>query len=64
MDIESFNRREWVFYWVTLLAAKYEQKLEIHLKKEGLDIPSWRVLMLMDPDKPRSVSFTWSRVFE
>jgi len=57
MDIESFNRREWVFYWVTLLAAKYEQKLEIHLKKEGLDIPSWRVLMLMDPDKPRSVSF-------
>ncbi len=57
MDIENFNRREWVFYWVTLLAAKYEQKLEIQLKKEGLDIPSWRVLMLMDLDKPRSVSF-------
>ena len=57
MDIESFNRKEWVFYWVTLLAAKYEQKLEIYLKTEGLDIPSWRVLMLMHPDKPRSVPF-------
>jgi len=57
MDIESFDRREWAFYWITLVAAKYEQKLEVHLKKEGLDIPSWRVLMLMHPDKPRSVSF-------
>ena len=57
MDIENFNRKEWVFYWVTLLAAKYEQKLETYLKTEGLDILSWRVLMLMHPDKPRSVSF-------
>lgn len=57
MDIDKFDRREWVFYWITLVAAKYEQKLEVHLKKIGLDIPSWRVLMLMNPDKPRSVSF-------
>ena len=57
MDIEDFDRREWVFYWVTLVAARYEQKLEVHLKNQGLDIPSWRVLMLMHPDKPRSVSF-------
>ena len=57
VDIESFNRREWVFYWTTLLAAKYEQKLDVYLKSVGLDVPSWRVLMLMQPDKPRSVSF-------
>ena len=57
MDIDNFDRREWVFYWITLVAAKYEQQLEVHLKNEGLDIPSWRVLMLMHPDKPRSVSF-------
>ena len=57
MDIEDFDRKEWVFYWVTLVAARYEQKLEVHLKEQGLDIPSWRVLMLMHPDKPRSVSF-------
>lgn len=57
MDIENFDRREWVFYWITIVGAKYEQKLEEHLKNEGLDIPSWRVLMLMDSDKPRSVSF-------
>lgn len=57
MDIENFDRREWVFYWVTLLAAKYERNLEALLKSEGLDVPSWRVLMLMQPDKPRSVMF-------
>lgn len=57
MDIDNFDRREWVFYWVTLVAARYEQKLETYLKNEGLDIPSWRVLMLMHPEKPRSVSF-------
>lgn len=57
MDIENFDRREWVFYWITIVGAKYEQNLETHLKNEGLDIPSWRVLMLMHPDKPRSVSF-------
>ena len=57
MKFEEFDRRAWPFYWITQVAAKYERVIEVRLKELELDIPSWRVLMLMQEDKPRSISF-------
>ena len=47
MVSDNFGFDTWMFYWVTQVASLYESKLEIKLKKEGLDIPSYRVLMLL-----------------
>ena len=47
MVSDNFDSDTWLFYWVTQVASLYESKLEIKLKKQGLDIPSYRVLMLL-----------------
>ncbi|HEY3655245.1 MAG TPA: MarR family winged helix-turn-helix transcriptional regulator [Steroidobacteraceae bacterium] len=41
----NFKFSEWPFYWLTRVADRYVQQLEVALKAIGLDIPGWRVLM-------------------
>ncbi len=53
--MNKFTKEDWPFYWITQVTAHYEQALEKTLKSMNLDIPSWRVLMLLQGDKPRSV---------
>ena len=50
MDVDKtrssdFHYVEWPFYWLTRTSDLYTHHLERALKKIGLDIPKWRVLM-------------------
>ena len=54
-DIE-FEAREWPFFWLTHATSLYLARLERGLKKSGLDISRWRVLMCLAPGQARSVS--------
>jgi DNA-binding MarR family transcriptional regulator len=40
-----FDPRGWPFFWMTQAVGRYLRKLEQHLKREGLDVARWRVLM-------------------
>ncbi len=59
MALEShriFEREQWPFYWLTRVVGRYLQQLERRLKKIGLDVPRWRVLMCLEGDEAISVS--------
>ncbi len=56
-DLDSFELENWPFYWLIRVNASYLQKNEKALKKVGLDVPRWRVLMLLDGRSARSVSY-------
>ncbi len=53
----DFDLEQWPFYWITGTSAKYIQALEDELAGGDLDIPSWRVLMLLGGDDARSISY-------
>ncbi|MEX0300578.1 MAG: MarR family transcriptional regulator, partial [Kordiimonas sp.] len=46
-DINSFELEKWPFYLITRTSSTYMKTLEAELKGGDLDIPSWRVLMLL-----------------
>jgi MarR family transcriptional regulator, organic hydroperoxide resistance regulator len=53
-DDRLFQYSDWPFYWLTRVADRYVQHLEVALKAIGLDIPRWRVLMqLQGGNRPR-----------
>lgn len=52
----EFVTSRWPFFWLTQATGKYLSKLERGLKKVGLDIPRWRVLMCVGPDRQISIS--------
>jgi MarR family transcriptional regulator, organic hydroperoxide resistance regulator len=54
VDEGSFKYSDWPFYWLTRVADRYVQQLEVALKAIGLDIPGWRVLMqIQGNNRPR-----------
>lgn len=55
-DGSAFDAREWPFYWLTHATGLYLSRLERGLKKVGLDIGRWRVLMCVQPGQALSVS--------
>jgi DNA-binding MarR family transcriptional regulator len=42
---DDFDPHDWPFFWMTQAVGRYLQKLEHGLKKAGLDVSRWRVLM-------------------
>ena len=52
----AFEREKWPFYWLTRATNRYIEALEVGLKKIGLDVPRWRVLMCLGEDEAISVS--------
>ncbi len=53
---EEFVTNRWPFFWLTQATGRYLSKLERALKRVGLDIPRWRVLMCVGPDREISIS--------
>lgn len=53
----EFQIDRWPFYWLAATSAQYHEVLERALKARGLDIPRWRVLMLLEAGAARSVSY-------
>lgn len=43
-------------YWLTRVSARYLQVIERRLKRVGMDVPRWRVLMILAEAEPASVT--------
>ncbi|PTQ13253.1 MarR family transcriptional regulator [Sphingomonas oleivorans] len=56
MDAASFDVEEWPFYWLSRVVGRYLRQMEAALKPIGLDVPRWRVLMVLHDGEPASVS--------
>lgn len=52
----DFNMEEWPFYWLTRFTGRYLRHMESALKPIGLDVPRWRVLMILRNKDVLSVS--------
>ncbi|WP_157218089.1 MarR family winged helix-turn-helix transcriptional regulator [Flavisphingomonas formosensis] len=52
----DFSFRTWPFYWLTRASGRYLQNMEEALRPIGLDIPRWRVLMVLHEEECASVS--------
>jgi DNA-binding MarR family transcriptional regulator len=53
---EDFKAQAWPFFWLTRSTALYLSRLERSLKKVGLDIARWRVLMCVGPEDAIGIS--------
>lgn len=49
-------KKNWPFYWISRVNARYVQVLERRLKLQGLDMPRWRVLISLYEEEYLSVS--------
>lgn len=49
-------KKNWPFYWVARVNARYVEALDRRLKPIGLDVPRWRVLMSLFDEDYLSVS--------
>ena len=56
MEGAEFDARRWPFFWITQTAGQYVRMIEPALRKIGLDIPRWRVLMCVAPGQAISVT--------
>ena len=52
----DFSFRTWPFYWLARANGRYLGNMEQALKAIGLDIPRWRVLMVLHLEHCASVS--------
>jgi len=43
------------FYWLARVAGRYALRMDAVLKRIGMDVPRWRVLMLLTEHSPASV---------
>lgn len=51
-----FSFRNWPFYWLARANGRYIAKMEEELGALGLDVPRWRVLMILHEEDCLSVS--------
>ena len=54
---EPFDQKKWPFYWLVKVNGRYVFNLEQTLKSVELDVPRWRVLMLLEGDDAKSISY-------
>jgi DNA-binding MarR family transcriptional regulator len=52
----DFRIADWPFYLIARTAGRYEMDMEHALRRIGMDLPSWRALMLLHESNPSSVS--------
>ena len=53
---DAFQVRRYPFFLLNRVVSRYNVIVEAQLRRIGLDIPSWRVLMVLGERAPRSVS--------
>lgn len=67
MDVQARSRRadpasadfrleDSPFYWLTRVSGRYLLQMERHLKAIGMDVPRWRVLMILAEDEPATIT--------
>lgn len=52
-----FELENWPFYWLTHTFGRYQAALEQMLKSLDLDVPRWRVLLLLGGGDAQSVTY-------
>lgn len=55
-DSPDFVKEEFPLYWLARVHGVYTMEMERALKPIGLDIPSWRALLILAERGPRSMS--------
>lgn len=53
---DSFRYEESPFYWLARVVGRYHRDMDVMLKRIGMDVPRWRVLMTLVERSPASVS--------
>ncbi|PSL12915.1 DNA-binding MarR family transcriptional regulator [Marinobacterium halophilum] len=53
---DSFKRSEFPFYWIAQLNALYTQEMERLLKRVDMDVPRWRIIMILKEHSELSMS--------
>ena len=51
----AFQVERYPFFLINRLASRYNATIEPRLRDIGLDIPNWRVLMILGEHAPRGV---------
>ena len=52
----EFAKEDFPFYWIARIHAQYQRQMTQALKGVGCDIPTWRVLALLDEKGVSSIS--------
>lgn len=55
-SISEFHRADWPYYWIARINTLYMQELERALKSVDCDVPTWRVLAILQEQGVSSVS--------
>lgn len=53
---ELFALDDSPFYWISRVSGRYVQDMGAVLRKVGMDVPRWRVLMILHETNPASIS--------
>jgi MarR family transcriptional regulator, organic hydroperoxide resistance regulator len=57
----DFRLEESPFYWLTRASGRYLLQMERNLKAIGMDVPRWRVLMILAEEEPAAVTILSER---
>lgn len=52
---ENFRLDAYPFYLLNRAASRYNVLIESHLRRIGIDIPTWRVLMILGEQEPLAI---------
>ncbi|GAB2708661.1 MarR family winged helix-turn-helix transcriptional regulator [Aliiglaciecola aliphaticivorans] len=53
---ESFEFQQYPFYWLMRVGSAYSMRMEKSLKKQGINLTAWRILMILREMGTLSVS--------
>jgi MarR family transcriptional regulator, organic hydroperoxide resistance regulator len=55
-ESKAFRMEAWPFYWLARVSRGYAFDMDVVLKRVGMDVARWRVLMILAEKHPASVS--------
>lgn len=53
---DNFKRSEFPFYWIAQVNSLYSQEMERLLKKAGIGVPQWRIILILMEHSELSIS--------
>ena len=53
---QDFKKEEFPFYWLARVNGRYSMAMEKALKKVDMDIPRWRILLILKDNGASSIS--------
>jgi MarR family transcriptional regulator, organic hydroperoxide resistance regulator len=53
---DEYHKEDFPFYWLAMVNGRYSRAMEKTLKKVNLDIPRWRILIILKDEGSSSIS--------